>query len=238
MTPASANQPRILIIDNQITQFQAIRSKLTAYTTFPEPEEHGKVMDWVRVHLNTRYKKKRCSDAFSALVRYIEERDIDLFIMDYKLTGPHDGKTGIFLATNFVTLHPEKPQKPVIFLSGTPEKDPKVQQEELLSITHYRWVDKGYAGLSIKDAAYFKINVLNTIPDLLAAAKGKPLLQMIEELLTIDWMGAIKPLLLKLRADLEGGKEVAENLKKNVADLYAKRKEELSDSALEEFFKK
>lgn len=160
----------ILVIENQKSQFDKIAARLGEYTVFPEDEkDFSRVMGWVHVFLNKRYKHDRRTRMFAKLVEYIIDKRISLFVIDYKLTGCHDGQSGLSLAIN---LQSNFSHILTIFLSRTVRNEPEIV-DNLSSILKHEWVDKGYAGMSILEASYFERNVLAKIPPY-----KDPLLQM------------------------------------------------------------
>jgi len=159
---------RILIIENQESQFKEIRKKLCQdFTVLPEIDDFVKVADWTRISLITRYDYasqqpgERRKKALQKLVEYIANNEVDVIIIDHVLVGHHSGENGIHLARKLKDLNIEQP---IIFLSRT-ERNKKSVEEDLKKedITNSIWIEKGYAGQGIGDPWYFKTNVVAKI---------------------------------------------------------------------------
>ena len=144
---------KILVIENQITQFETIRKNLDEYEIYPALEEYELIMNLVCIRLNKRYIHDRRTEALTKLREYIVERKIELFIIDYKLSGCHDGLTGIDLAFE-IQDRSLFPKTPVIFLSRSSSNTKEIK-DHLINVEN-KWVEKGYAGLSLLEPSYFE----------------------------------------------------------------------------------
>lgn len=162
---------RILIIENQKSQFKEIRTKLCPdFTVFPEVENFVKFADWARISLTKRYDNaeqqdpgKRRRQATRDIADYINDKEIDVILIDHVLVGHHSGENGIHLARKLKDLEIEQP---IIFLSRNEKNKESVKEDlEKESITDPIWVEKGYAGQGIGDDWYFKKNVVEKIKE-------------------------------------------------------------------------
>lgn len=162
---------RILIIENQKSQFKEIRTKLCQdFTVFPEVDDFVKIADWARISLTKRYDYaeqrypgKRRRQATQDIADYINDKEIDVILIDHVLVGHHSGENGIHLARKLKDLEIEQP---IIFLSRNEKNKESVKEDlEKESITDPIWVEKGYAGQGIGDNWYFKKNVVEKIKE-------------------------------------------------------------------------
>jgi hypothetical protein len=166
---------RILLIDNQKSQYQKIAGLLTGYEIFPG-DEYDEFLNLVRIWVTVTYKQERQKLVIKMIIKKIEEWGIDLFILDYKIAGNIGGSTGIFLGQR---LAAEFSSVPIIYLSRTPYNSKELGDEKY-HVKAEQWVEKGYTGLNILDEPYFELNVrkkirqmLLTDEDNLAAYQGK-----------------------------------------------------------------
>lgn len=167
---------KILVLDNQYSEYETICNRLPSdyCEVFPSPKEFMTVIDWVRIVLNTRYELKKTKKATENLITYIQSVNPDLFIIDYKISGSHDGRTGIDLAvilwdkTNF-------PEIPILFLTRAATDDEKLMNGKSEFDSNFpsaktacNWVNKGYGGLDKSPATYFNKHVLSKICKLIS----------------------------------------------------------------------
>lgn len=163
---------KILLIENQITQFFKIRQQLdeAGFQIYPgkEEEEVKKFLDLVKIFLTRRYgdleEGSRRSNVFSEILRIIKEEKPDIIIIDNLLVGYHNAENGIFLAKE---LRKFRVAVPIIFLSRTEQNNIETMNN-LQQITEpWIWIPKGYAGEGILEENYFKTHVINITPLLL-----------------------------------------------------------------------
>jgi hypothetical protein len=168
---------RLLLIENQKTQFINLRKKLCDYDVYPEYDVHegGKtdkydhLMDWVRVWANAGYKSVRRETVLENIKSYIKEKDVELIIMDYKICGSHDGYSGIDLAT---VIENNDRKLPVLFLSRIPANSKELEREQNV-INKEHWIEKGYAGMNILEDHYFDKYVKTKISKLLQSSSNE-----------------------------------------------------------------
>lgn len=153
---------RILLIDNQKTQYQKIAGKLNEYQIFPGPE-YNDFMNWVRIWVTVTYSGPRQKLVFAEIINKIRQWNIDLFILDYKIAGNTEGSTGIFLGQRLKAEF----NKPIIYLSRTPYNS-KDLGDEKYHVKQENWIEKGYTGLNILDEPYFDLNVRKKIQKMLS----------------------------------------------------------------------
>jgi hypothetical protein len=146
-------QQRILLVENQQTQFMKIFDKLPEYQVFPAKDDYDRFTDWVRIWVNGGYKQTRHDSAFRKIKEYVQEKGIHFFILDYKLSGSNGSLSGLGLAEELVGKCGIK-HKQIILLSRTPVNSLELEPEREL-IAKYNWVEKGYAGMSILEDHYF-----------------------------------------------------------------------------------
>ncbi len=159
---------RVLIIENQVSQFKEICKKLSEYFyVLPQINDFVKVADWTRISLTKRYDYayqqpgKRRKKTMQKLVEYITNNKVDVIIIDHILVGHHSGENGIHLARKLKDLNVEQP---IIFLSRTERNKESVKRDlEREKITEPIWIEKGYAGKGIGDDWYFNKNVVEKI---------------------------------------------------------------------------
>jgi hypothetical protein len=183
------NRHKILLIENQITQFKFITQKLsTDFDVYPKISDFIKYMNYVRICLTKRYDAAtfnqglRREKALNELVEYIRENKFNLIIIDHILVGYHDGENGIHLA---MKLDKEGIKLPIIFLSRTSENNEDVKNKLPQSgITNTIWVEKGYAGQGLGNDTYFNKYVKYNINELL----GKTIKQMLDSFLAEDYL--------------------------------------------------
>lgn len=156
---------RILLIDNQKTQYLKIAGLLPEYEIFPGGE-YDKFMNWVRIWVTVSYKSKRKNFVIGEIISRIRTWEIDLFIIDFKLAANTGGSTGIYLGQRLLS---EFNQVPIIYLSRTPYNS-KDLGDERLRVNPEQWVEKGYTGLNILDQPYFDLHVRKKIRQLLSPA--------------------------------------------------------------------
>lgn len=162
------SKKRIVVIENQYTQFKKIRDYLSEYyDVYPRKdlEEFKEFIDLVRVFLNPRYgnleEDSIREKAFGKLLKFITENiHPEIIIIDYILVGCHEAKNGIFLAKKF---RENGIFVPFIFLSrewldnyNVIEKYNKISEPK-------KWIEKGFAGKDILDEDYFTKHVLPQI---------------------------------------------------------------------------
>lgn len=161
---------KILVLENQVTQFEDIitalkkafsnRRNLTI-STHPSKQDWLRIMNLVRIFLNPRYSSERQNIAIDKLKEYIESITPDYLIIDYRLSGSHNGKKGTFLARKLKTLGI---MAPILFLSRTDHNDEDVKKEiEKEALGDCEWIPKGYAGSDIGDDSYFEKYVVENI---------------------------------------------------------------------------
>lgn len=173
---------RILVIENQQTQYERIKKYLDAreYTVMPSDEEYIDFIDNVKIYINPRYEGVKKQNAWKSIEGKVDEAD--LLLIDHKLSGTHIGKTGIGLAVDIVW---KIGNFPILFFSRTDkgERSVKDELEKLQGIEgkDWIWVDKGYSGESLFNEGYFKEYVVKGIESLDFYSLGK-LVERVEKI--------------------------------------------------------
>lgn len=173
---------KILLIENQFSQFKEIYNRLYEFEVFPPLEEYGQVMDLVRVFLNERYPPQLRSLAETHLKSYVKDNQFDLYIIDYRLTGCHDGRKGDYLASKLRGFQSAGITVPVLFLSGHPKNEENVLRTFEDMPEPKAWVEKGYASSRIIDNDYFDLHVLSAIRKMLGASKEERIYEQLMRL--------------------------------------------------------
>lgn len=160
---------KIVIIENQLTQFEKIRNKLAyceeAYSIYPDIDSYKEFLDWIRIYLDTRYEEKRRSNFFGKIVNKIKEENPDLLIIDHILVGCHSGKTGIDLA---LRLRMEgEIATPILFLSRSDLNTPHISSQYPKIAEPREWVSKNSKKKENLEDTYFNSHIMETIKKLL-----------------------------------------------------------------------
>lgn len=175
---------KILIIENQQSQFDGIVECLSDYCFFPEKSEYIAFIDHVRVWVNELYEADYREKAITVIIDTINTKETELILMDHILGGAHHCLTGIDLAKE-INQRRRKESKtviPIAFLSKTEHNDEKrvsAYDEYEKQFNTSEWIHKGYFGDEILKKDYFNSRVIPQIETLL----GKSLLNQIIEIL-------------------------------------------------------
>ena len=171
---------RILLVENQKTQFEKIFRILNAgeIEVRPSLEEYDHFMDWVRIWANPGYNQTYQDQMFARLQALITKEAIRLFILDYKLSGSKDGRTGLGLAESLTKSCQVNP-KHIILLSRLPRNSPELEAEWVL-VDQYWWIEKGYGGNTVLEENYIEKYIKTKVIELLGA--GDEISKMLEEL--------------------------------------------------------
>ncbi len=182
---------RILLIENQYTQFRRIKTHLNnaGYTVYPTDEGgdlFNEFMDYVRIYLNHRYggiqEGSRRKKVFEKIVEKINDGDFDAFIIDYILVGCSAGLTGIFLAEKF---RDKGITTPIIFLSREKSNQPEITNNLNKNLEPFKWIHKGYAGREILEDEYFRQNVIKIIEECI----GKSAVELLDKIASSGTFG-------------------------------------------------
>ena len=160
---------KIVIIENQLTQFEKIRNKLAyceeAYSIYPDIDSYKEFLDWIRIYLDTRYEEKRRSNFFGKIVNKIKEENPDLLIIDHILVGCHSGKTGIDLA---LRLRMEgEIATPILFLSRSDLNTPHISSQYPKIAEPREWVSKNSKKKENLEDTYFNSHIMERIIEVL-----------------------------------------------------------------------
>ena len=168
------------IIENQITQYEIISKQLeiNGYQVFPSCDEYSTFIDWIRIFIDKRYVHARKERYFAMIKSALLAANIDLFILDYKLSGAHDGLNGAELALNIQGIM--RYQKAPFFFLSRATANIKEVDDQLKLLGSAVWVEKGYAGAGMLEENYFKTHVIDKIAIMFDA----PLQQRIKEILS------------------------------------------------------
>lgn len=160
---------KIVIIENQLTQFEKIRNKLAycedTYNIYPDIDSYKEFLDWIRIYLDTRYEEKRRLNFFRKIVNKIKEENPDLLIIDHILVGCHSGKTGIDLALKLRTEG--KIATPILFLSRSDLNTPHISSQYPKIAEPREWVSKNSKKKENLEDAYFNDHIMDIIKKLL-----------------------------------------------------------------------
>lgn len=209
----------IAVIENQFSQYEYIHGELekTGYQVFPEKNGYKEFMDLVRVCCDPRYDEEiRKKKAKELLVAQLKELDVALFIIDFKLSGTWDGMNGIQLAVDIRGQLTKFKHTPVIFLSRTPPNEKEVKMD-LPLIENYKWVEKGYAGMSLKESSYFRLHVVDEIKQMTSKVLGDEEMKLAKGLLENKLVYEQKES-IRLR-ELAANGELNSNQRKIIRDL-------------------
>lgn len=166
---------RILIIENQILQFEQLAEVLPRVgdrklEIYPLGEEYRELIGAVKVFVYDRYPKAyrdRCRDVILEHV-FCDDRNrpVDLIIMDYKLGGSVKCKTGVDVALLIWMIYPNIP---ILFLSRVDFADKgRFHQIESIDSQHRQsWLMKGFMGEKELDKSFIQNTVYNKIIELL-----------------------------------------------------------------------
>jgi hypothetical protein len=145
---------KILIIENQIRQFEDIFRTLTSsgYKVGPAIGEFKCFIDAIRVFLNPRYGCDRRDAALKEVLAAVKDLSPDILIIDHILVGNDSSQNGIDLA---VRLRKEKFFMPIAFFSRTIANDfsiienlPRVEEIKV-------WLPKAYwGGINLDDTLF------------------------------------------------------------------------------------
>lgn len=144
-------------------------------------------IDNVRVHLNNNYKDKINFIAQTYITKLIDvlnaEDKFDFVIIDHKLVGCHNSRSGVHLA-ELLRKHNAYKYK-IIFLSRNTSNDKQVTKEfseVSLTASDYIWITKGYAGVAILQEDYFRTQVINEIKRLFQSQDKQSIDDVIRDL--------------------------------------------------------
>jgi hypothetical protein len=164
-------EDRVLIIENQRSEFDIISKFLSnpdgnnkKYQVFPEEKSFSEFMNNIHVVINKDYNEKYVKIAQCYLMKFINDKSIDIILMDFILGGQHC-KTGIRLAEviNDERKNNGNGEIPIVFFSKTVSEDKrKTKDEEAYKEKYklYKWAPKGYFGYEHLDKEYFEKKVI------------------------------------------------------------------------------
>lgn len=212
------SKENILVIENQVTQFEQIASNLIGYNALPIDDDYTRVTDWVRIWVNKeRYRKdKRSEKVLDLLANYIIANNTQIIIVDHQLSGCCKGFTGIQLALAIKKEIGGRLPISFIFLSRTPRHTKEVKEYENV-FENFTWIEKGYAGLSLFEEGYFRKFVIGAVEKLVDANKNarKPHHEIIDALLSKGELEDYRDIL----RSLNGLEDVSEDILKELAKL-------------------
>lgn len=208
---------KILIIENQITQFKMISEhlKTNGYHPIPSPEEYTGFLDYVRIQINPQYGETYKTECFNKIMEYITAQSPDLIIMDHILGGSCKCETGIGLALKL--CKPIPIPIPVLFLSRT-EHTEKNRVEEYEKFRNQQpgiseWTHKGYFGDGILEENYFKSHVIPSVERLLPKKKHTMMHTYIDTLTILNFYWPThKSMLIELQKRLNDLSEIPDEL--------------------------
>lgn len=214
----------ILVIDNQITQFEILRDHLQRgedylihenheerLEVFPKAEDYVMVLDCVRTFLGPYYIQDNRQDiAFKHFFDYIKTIRPELIVVDYMLSGTYEGGNGIDLVKR-LRLYENRTYEniAVIFLSRT-LKSSQLVKDNLIENESTIWVEKGYAGLENLDPTYLHKHLKSNIPKMIGKSELSLQFHYLDLLLSTY---EVKP---NFRMKIEAFKLVYKNLGKSI----------------------
>jgi hypothetical protein len=172
---------RILVIENQYTQFDDITTLLDnfGYDHFPNDKQTFKTfIDWIRIYLNPRYDIDRRNSIWSNILEKTKEYDPELILIDHILVGSHTAENGIHLAVKFRNCGITTP---FLFLSRTDINNIDVCEKITTVSLEKDWIGKGYSGADILEDAFFKEMVIPKIEALLKKSISTRIIEKLNE---------------------------------------------------------
>lgn len=153
---------KVVIIENQKTQFSIIKSHFTNdVIILPTIADYDKFMNSVKIVLNSNYPFSTIIKNKVIIINSLIEYNPDIIIIDYKLSGSSKGLSGIELGK---IIRKEYANIKIIFLSRLQSNEMSVQNElRDFNFPNWKWIEKGYAGQAINNKDYFKEYVFQVI---------------------------------------------------------------------------
>lgn len=168
-----SNLKTILIVENQQRQFDKIKlhignSNKSLCNILPG-DDYLRFIDSVRIWVNDRYVEEYRKQAFEFINSLVVKCDI--ILMDHRLGGSFNCKTGIDLARKINAGRTEGNHVPVVFLSKTEHTDEDRLKDYALYQENFPntsvWVHKGFFGDEIMKPDYVEEYVIKEIVKLL-----------------------------------------------------------------------
>lgn len=162
---------KVLLIENQKTQFDSIKKLLTDndIEVLPDEQDYKNLISNIKVILQGwkfyrgqggQYPENRKEFALTNFNDFIIIQKPDVIFIDYRLSGSEDSGNGLDLAK----LIRDMVNTPIIFLSRHSLNNSDIDREyKRYNIFYSFWVEKGYAGQALNEQEYFKKNVINKI---------------------------------------------------------------------------
>lgn len=177
---------KILVIENQWTQFEKIRDKLItceeAYEVYPDKYSYKEFLDWIRICLDTRYEGERRMKYLLRITNKVRDENPDLLIIDHILVGCHNGETGIDLALNLRIKG--KIATPILFLSRSDLNTPHISSQYPKIAEPREWVSKNSNNKETLEDNHFNCHIMDTIKKLLEKKRPSVKERIIEQLKT------------------------------------------------------
>lgn len=160
------NKRKILVIENQFTQFKKITKLLdtAGYQSFPDEETFKDYIDWIRIYLNPRYTRDRRDHFWKKILVKTIDFAAEVFIIDHILVGTHNAEDGIDLAMKF---RENGITQPFIFFSRTDINSIDVCRRLPNVSPKKDWIFKGYSGAAILEPEFFRNEVIKKIEEFL-----------------------------------------------------------------------
>lgn len=177
---------KILIIENQQSQFDGIGECMTDYWFFPEKSEYITFIDHVRVWVNELYEADYREKALTVIIDTINTKETELILMDHILGGAHHCLTGIDLAKEINQRRGKESKTfiPIAFLSKTEHNDEKrvsAYDEYEKQFNTSQWIHKGYFGDEILKKKYFNNRVIPQIETLLGKSLSNQIIDILNK---------------------------------------------------------
>lgn len=162
------SSPKILVIENQLTQFETIHRFLgTDFQIFPENKrlKYRSFINLIRVFLHTGYGEYHHNEdsyrgkVFKEILEEIDRFDPKVILMDHILLGFHEANDGIDLAK---FLRRAGISTPIIFLSRTRTNSAKAINAKQ-HVSDCDWLPKGIDGQENLTADYLLTKVTDQI---------------------------------------------------------------------------
>lgn len=189
-----AENRNIILIENQYRQFKLLSETLRKndFSVFPDITAGGdaavlsyrQLIDDVRIKLSDRYLTAKRTAAGVRITEYIKDKNPALFIVDHVLLGYSGSNigTGIDLAKFIRDFN----DRPIMFLSRTPENNIDVYRGLGEVIPPRLWLHKGFNGEKILKSDYITNAVIPEINLLIRTHQDYRVKRLLDSWLVID----------------------------------------------------
>ncbi|MCL2041200.1 MAG: hypothetical protein FWG84_04060 [Bacteroidales bacterium] len=179
-------QRKILIVENQVTQFESLQTLFKQYATDFEifPKDFFPFIAWVRRYVNINYPETLHTDSSNNIVQRINDNKIELILMDYKLGAQFESKSGVVFATE-INKKLEKPL-PVVFMSkdlidNNEKYCDELEKYKAENFPECKCVHKGYFGREILQKDYFEAKMIPALKNCLSDSDNQTVVRIIRD---------------------------------------------------------